>query len=183
MNLEHKDALALAQALQRSGTKLEGLKAVNPWSIEQTPRSRNICMILEELEPGLANKLKADAGHESMTPSLAYVASMAAGVKPQEMEGEAASDYARFNPEAVAEANQAEEQRLMEYMDNYVEKSQRAREGDKNYERRLADEKAQQEAMAQRNAEAAALNQRMAAKRQQQLNEARIKQGAVIIPN
>ena len=79
MNLDNKDALALANALQAAGVKLDGLKAVNPWATSDTPRSREIRWMLEAANPALANKLKGDAGHESMVPSLAYAASVAAG--------------------------------------------------------------------------------------------------------
>ena len=32
MNLDSKDALQLAETLQRGGSDLKGLKAINPWS-------------------------------------------------------------------------------------------------------------------------------------------------------
>ena len=74
-------------------------------------------------------KLKQAAGHESATPSLAYIAAQAAGIDPEAMEGEAAADHARFNPidpQAVAD----EEARILAALDAKTEASQRAREGD-----------------------------------------------------
>ena len=43
MNLTDKDALQLAETLRRGGSSLEGLKAVNPWSVSDTPRARSGC--------------------------------------------------------------------------------------------------------------------------------------------
>ena len=46
-------------------------------------------MMVEGLDPAFAMKLKQAAGHESATPSLAYIAAQAAGIDPEAMEGEA----------------------------------------------------------------------------------------------
>ena len=182
MNLDQKDALTLASVLQRGGSDLRGLKAVNPWSISDTPRSRQVQMLVEAVDPAFAMKLKQAAGHESATPSLAYIAAQAAGVKPEEMQGEAAADHARFNPigpQAAAE----EEQRILASLDAQTEKLQRAREGDRNYEERLAREEAKTKAAAERLANGQRLNARIRAQQQAIANAARIAAGNVVMPS
>ena len=94
MNLDQKAALQLAETLQRGGSDLQGLRAVNPWITFDTPRARSVRMLVEAVDPAFANKLKQAAGHESMVTSLAYVAAQAAGITPEAMMGEAAQDYA-----------------------------------------------------------------------------------------
>ena len=182
MNLDQQDALQLAETLQRAGSSLEGLKAVNPWSVSDTPRARSVQMLVEAVDPGFAMKLKQAAGHDSATPSLAYVASMAAGIAPEAMQGEAAADHARFNPidpEQVAE----EEARILAALEAKTEASQRAREGDQGYEERLAREEAKAKAAADRLADGQRLDARIRAKQQQIQNLGRIAAGNVIAPN
>ena len=181
MNLTEQDALTLAQTLQRAGSDLTGLKAVNPWAITETPRARQIKMMIEGIDPAFANKLKAAAGHESMTPSLAYVAAQAAGIKPEEMVGEAAADHARFNPvspEQVAE----QEANILAKLDAMTEASQRKREGDAGYEERLAREDAQRKAAEDRLAEGQRLDARIRAKQAAIADQARIAAGNVVLP-
>lgn len=181
MNLTDKDALQLAETLRRGGSSLEGLKAVNPWSVSDTPRSRYIRMMVEGMDPAFANKLKAAAGHDSMVPSLAFVAAQAAGIDPGAMKGEAAADHARFNPidpQAAAE----EEQRILASLDAQTEKLQRKREGDQGYEERLAREEAKAKAAAERLAEGQRLDARIRAKQQAIQNAGRLAQGNVIAP-
>ena len=182
MNLDQNDALQLAETLQRGGSNLAGLKAINPWSTSDTPRSRQIRMMVEGLDPAFANKLKAAAGHESMTPSLAYVAAQAAGIDPAAMEGEAAADHAKFNPidpQAAAER----EQEILAKLDAMTEASQRRREGDRGYEERLAREQAKAQAAAERLAEGQRLDARIRAKQQAIQNAGRIAAGNVIAPS
>ena len=181
MNLTDKDALQLAETLRRGGSSLEGLKAVNPWSVSDTPRSRQIRMLTEAVDPVFAMKLKQAAGHDSATPSLAFVASMAAGIPPEALEGEAAEDYARLHPktpEQVAE----EEAKILAKLDAMTEASQRKREGDAGYEERLAREEAKQHAAADRLAEGQRLDQRIREKQQAIANAGRIAAGNVILP-
>ena len=181
MNLTDKDALQLAETLRRGGSSLEGLKAVNPWSVSDTPRARQIRMLTEAVDPVFAMKLKQAAGHDSATPSLAFVASMAAGIPPEALEGEAAEDYARLHPktpEQVAE----EEAKILAKLDAMTEASQRKREGDAGYEERLAREEAKQHAAADRLAEGQRLDQRIREKQQAIANAGRIAAGNVILP-
>ncbi len=181
MNLDQNDALQLAETLQRGGSSLEGLKAVNPWSTSDTPRARQIRMMVEGLDPQFAMKLKQAAGHDSAIPSLAYVAAQAAGIAPEELQGEAAQDYARFNPisrEQVAE----EEASILAKLEAQTEQLQRKREGDAGYEQRLAREEAKAKAAAERLAEGQRLDARIRAKQQQTLTQARIAAGNVIVP-
>ena len=182
MNLTEQDALTLAQTLQRAGSDLKGLKAVNPWAITETPRARQIRMMVEGLNPAFANKLKAAAGHESMTPSLAYVAAQAAGIKPEEMTGEAKADHARFNPvspEQVAE----DEANILAKLDAMTETSQRKREGDRAFDDRVAREKSAREEAERRRAEGAAVDARIRARQEALHQNLRIAAGNVIMPN
>ena len=184
-DLSPDQAVSLNRVLSAQGVDTSELKASNPWSAEfgKTPRGKQIQMLIEASSPQLAVDLKNAEGLADHQPSLAMAAAIASNVDPATYSPALQAEYQRNNPAAVAEAKKAEETRLMEFMDDYVEKAQRAREGDKRYEARIAEEKAQAETQAQRNAEAAALNQRMAERRQQDLNAARISQGGVIIPN
>ena len=182
MNLDSKDALQLAETLQRGGSDLKGLKAVNPWSVSDTPRARSVQMLVEAVDPGFAMKLKQAAGHDSATPSLAYVASMAAGIAPEAMEGEAAADHARFNPispEAAAE----EEARILAKLEAQTEQLQRKREGDANFEQRIEREQASAKAAAERLAEGQRLDARIRAKQQEIANAGRIAAGNVVMPS
>ena len=182
MNLDQQDALQLAETLQRAGSSLEGLKAVNPWSVSDTPRARSVQMLVEAVDPGFAMKLKQAAGHESATPSLAYVAAQAAGIAPEAMQGEAAQDYARFNPIDPEKAAE-EEANILAKLDAMTEASQRRREGDQAYEQRIEREQAKAKAEADRLAEGRQLDARIRAKQQQIQNLGRIAAGNVIAPN
>ena len=182
MNLNDKDALKLAQTLQRAGSDLKGLKAVNPWAITETPRSRQIKMMVEGIDPGFANHLKSEAGHESMTPSLAYIAAQAAGMSPEQMTGEAKADYARFNPVTPKQVAE-QEANILAKLDAMTEASQRKREGDAGYEQRLAREEAQRKAAADRLAENQRLDARIKAKQQAIQNAGRIAAGNVVLPS
>ncbi len=182
MNLDSKDALQLAETLQRGGSDLKGLKAVNPWSTSDTPRSRQIRMMVEGLDPGFAMKLKQAAGHDSAMPSLAYVAAQAAGIAPEAMEGEAAQDYARFNPvtpEQVAE----EEANILAKLEAQTEQLQRRREGDANFEQRIKREQASAKAAADRLAEGQRLDARIRQKQLEIQNAARVAAGNVVMPS
>ena len=170
MNLDNKDALELARALQSAGTNIDGLKAVNPYAVSDTPRSRQIRWTLEASNPTLANKFKKDAGHESMIPSLSYAASQAAGVTPENMGAEAAADYARFNPQAMHDQKIKEENNLINKWEGIVEANQRKREGDRNYEQRIANEKIQEVKAAERRAEGEALSNRLAQRQAEMKN-------------
>ena len=193
MNLDNKDALALANALQAAGVKIDGLKAVNPWSTSDTPRSREIRWMLEAASPALANKLKGDAGHESMVPSLAYAASVAAGITPDAMQGEAATDYARFNPQAVQEQQEKADQDMLAKLEQASQEMQLNRiaqrfGGDINAAKRAMDAEQQRDAERQQQAErdakrAKELDARIAAKQQQIRQAAQIAMGNVIAPN
>ena len=191
MNLNNKDALALANALQAAGIKIDGLKAVNPWSTSDTPRSREIRWMLEAASPALANKLKGDAGHESMTPSLAYAASVAAGITPDAMQGEAATDYARFNPQVIQEQQLQAEQDILAKLEKASEETRltnlvRQFGGDINAAKRAMDAEQQRDAERQQQAErdakrATELEARIRAKQIQNQNAARIAMGNVVI--
>jgi len=184
-NLNSAHAKSLFRVLSSAGMDCSELRAANPYNSEfsDTPKGRHIRMILESASPQLAVELKREVGHRDTQPSLAMAAAMADNTDPTTLTGKLKAEYIAANPKLVQEQQQKAEADLKAKWEAQVEASQRKREGSRQYDQRLAREKAQQEAAEQRAAEGRALEQRIKAKQLQDQNAARIALGNAVIPN
>jgi hypothetical protein len=109
MNLNPEQAARMAAVLKKAGIRIEGLKAISPWSIN-TPRSRSVQIAIEALDPRLANELRGD----SHTPSLELVAAQAADdFDPTRLSPAAQQEWASLFPDAAAERAHAAERALL----------------------------------------------------------------------
>ena len=95
-------------------------------------------------------KLKQAAGHESATPSLAYIAAQGAGIDPEAMEGERLQQITPGSIQSTPRPLLMKRQRILAALDAKTEQMQRKREGDQGYEERLAREEAKAKAAAER---------------------------------
>ena len=184
-NLNSVHAKSLYRVLSSAGMDCTELKSANPYSSEfsDTPKGRHIRMVIEASSPQLAVELKREVGHIDTQPSLAMAAAMADNIDPSTFDGKLQAEYIAANPQLVQEQAQKRQQDMLAEMEAWTEASQRAREGDRQYEQRIAREKAQQVVAAERAAEGRALEQRIAAQQIQTQNAARIAQGNAVIPN
>ena len=184
-NLNSAHAKSLYRVLSSAGIDCNELKSANPYNSEfsDTPKGRHIRMVLEASSPQLAVELKRQVGHIDTQPSLAMAAAMADNTDPSQFTGKLQAEYQAANPELLQEQAQKQEQDLLAKLEAMTEASQRAREGDRQYEERIAREKKQAEAAAQRAAEGRALELKIKTRQQQMQNDARIAMGNTVIPN
>ena len=184
-NLNSAHAKSLFRVLSSAGMDCSELRAANPYNSEfsDTPKGRHIRMILESASPQLAVELKREVGHRDTQPSLAMAAAMADNTDPTTLTGKLQAEYIAANPQLVQEQQQKQEADTIAWLEAQTEKAARKREGDRQYDQRLAREKAQREAAEQRAAEGRALEQRIAAKQQQIRDAGRIAMGNAVIPN
>ena len=184
-NLSAAHAKSLHRVLTTQGLDTSELRAANPSNSEfsDTPKGRHIRMILEATSPQLAVELKRQVGHIDTQPSLAMAAAMADNIDPSTFTDKLRAEYVAATPQLLQEQAEKQEQDLLAKLEAMTESSQRAREGDRQYDQRIAREKAQAEAAAQRAAEGRALELRIKAKRLQDQNAARIAMGNAVIPN
>ena len=183
-DLNKAHLLSLHRVLSAAGVNTTSLKAANPFlpEFDQTPRGRQIRMIVEASSPQLAAELKRQAGHVDGVPSLAMAAALADEIDPETFTGDLAAEYLAANPEAAQEAQLKAEQDLLAKLDASVEASQRRREGDKAFDDRKARQESAQVEAERRLAEGKALDARIRAKQEQIHNDLRVAAGNVIIP-
>ena len=183
-DLNKAHLLSLHRVLSAAGVNTTSLKAANPFlpEFDQTPRGRQIRMIVEASSPQLAAELKMAAGHVDGIPSLAMAAALADEIDPETFTGDLAAEYLAANPEAAQEAQLKAEQDLLAKLDASVEASQRRREGDKAFDDRKARQESARVEAERRLAEGKALDARIRAKQEQIHNDLRVAAGNVIIP-
>ena len=184
MTLKPEHAKALYQLLSAQGMDCSQLKNANPFNPEfsQTPKGRRIQVLIEAAAPQLSMDLKAEIGHADAQPSLAMAAAMAENADPNTFTGQLRSEYLRFNPQALQEQAEQQDAALLAKLDQLTEASQRAREGDRQYEQRIAREQAHAQVAAQRRAESEALERRIAEQQFREKTAARIAMGEVYMP-
>lgn len=184
-NLNSAHAKSLYRVLSSAGIDCNDLKSANPYSSEfsQTPKGRHIRMVLEASSPQLAIELKREVDHRDTQPSLAMAAAMADNIDPSTFTGNLQAEYLAANPQLVQEQAQKREADTLAWLEAQTEKAARKREGSRQYEARLAREKAQREAAEKRAAEGRALEQRIKEKQIQIQNAARIAASNAVITN
>lgn len=103
MPLTPEDAISVASAAASIGLNPNNLKAINPWdsSFNETRTSETLRMAVEAQNPGLANRLKAEANHVSSIPSLAFAAANTErqGFDPDQLSPELKQEWIQRNPE------------------------------------------------------------------------------------
>ena len=176
--------IRLEACLRTAGRDTSKLQAENPLDpqFDNTAGGRQTRMIIGAIDPQLYNDLEA-AAPGGTRQSMGYMAAIARGEKPEEFTGALASEYQSSNPQLVQEQAKKFEQDMKAKWNAQIEASQRKREGSRQYDQRIAREKAQQQAAEQRAAEGRASEQRIAAKQQQIRDAGRLAMGNVVIPN
>ena len=175
--------IRLEQTLRSAGKDTSKLQAVNPLDPQfDNEGGRHTRMLIEAINPQLYRELEA-AAPGGTKQSMGYRAAIARGEKPEQFTGALAAEYQSANPQLVQEQAEKQEADTLAWLEAQTEKAARKREGDRQYDQRLAREKAQQEAAEQRAAEGRALEQRIKAKQQQIKDAGRIAMGNAVIPN
>ena len=175
--------IRLEQTLRSAGKDTSKLQAINPLDPQfDNEGGRHTRMLIDAINPQLYRELEA-AAPGGTKQSMGYRAAIARGEKPEQFTGALAAEYQSANPQLVQEQQQKAEADLKAKWEAQVEASQRKREGSRQYDQRLAREKAQQEAAEQRAAEGRALEQRIKAKQQQIKDAGRIALGNAVVPN
>lgn len=143
-------AIRLEEFYRRQGQDTTRLANANPYASQfDNEGGRLKRVLLEAGDPQLAADCQAAIGGQQKKQTLAYRAAIARGDNPAGFTGALKAEYQQHNPDLVAAAQQAEEERILNKFDRLANQSRRRRDGDKAVEAAEAKQAAENEARAE----------------------------------